>query len=170
MQRVFQLMGWQVRKRPIGFRPRIQALPSVATMPNERWSTDLVARNSASSNASPLRLFLRNLARDALRLLISSSRRMPCSRLLSSNMLDLVGVGTNESTVLMFFIGPGPGMECFFIYSIRSMTSTLPTRPFCLTKWPPRNPGRFIQPFGATLDGAGLFLNGAWRTNENAQP
>ncbi len=41
VQRVFQLMGWQVRKRPIGFRPRIQALPSVATMPNERWSTDL---------------------------------------------------------------------------------------------------------------------------------
>ena len=41
VQRVFQLMGWQVRKRPIGFRPRIQALPSVAMMPNERWSTDL---------------------------------------------------------------------------------------------------------------------------------
>ena len=31
VQRVFQIMGWQVRKRPVGFRPRIQALPSVAT-------------------------------------------------------------------------------------------------------------------------------------------
>jgi putative transposase len=41
VQRVFQLMGWQVRKRPIGFRPRIQALPSVASKPNERWPTDL---------------------------------------------------------------------------------------------------------------------------------
>lgn len=41
VQRVFQLMGWQVKKRPIGFRPRIQALPSVAQRPNERWSTDL---------------------------------------------------------------------------------------------------------------------------------
>ncbi|MDR1076133.1 MAG: IS3 family transposase, partial [Xanthomonadaceae bacterium] len=41
VQRVFQLMGWQVRKRAVGFRPRIQALPSVAMMPNERWSTDL---------------------------------------------------------------------------------------------------------------------------------
>jgi putative transposase len=40
-QRVFRLMSWQVRKRPIGFRPRIQALPSVATTPNARWSTDL---------------------------------------------------------------------------------------------------------------------------------
>ena len=41
VQRIFQLMGWQVKKRPIGFRPRIQALPSVANHPNERWATDL---------------------------------------------------------------------------------------------------------------------------------
>lgn len=41
VQRIFQIKGWQVRKRPIGSRPRIQALPSVATAPNERWSTDL---------------------------------------------------------------------------------------------------------------------------------
>jgi putative transposase len=39
VQRVFQIMGWQVRKQPVGFRPRIQALPSVATAPNERWAT-----------------------------------------------------------------------------------------------------------------------------------
>lgn len=41
VQRIFQLKGWQVKKRAIGFRPRIQALPSVATAPDERWSTDL---------------------------------------------------------------------------------------------------------------------------------
>ena len=41
VQRVFQCMGWQVRKRPVGFRPRIQALPSRALAPNERWATDL---------------------------------------------------------------------------------------------------------------------------------
>ncbi|WP_233598028.1 DDE-type integrase/transposase/recombinase [Comamonas sp. BIGb0124] len=41
VQRIFQIKGWQVRKRAIGMRPRIQALPSVATAPNERWSTDL---------------------------------------------------------------------------------------------------------------------------------
>ena len=33
VQRVFQLMGWQVRKRAIGHRPRIEALPSAATTP-----------------------------------------------------------------------------------------------------------------------------------------
>lgn len=41
VQRIFQLKGWQIRKRPIGLCPRIQAMPSVATAPNERWSTDL---------------------------------------------------------------------------------------------------------------------------------
>jgi putative transposase len=41
VQRIFQIKRWQVRQRPIGFRPRVQALPSVAKIPNERWSTDL---------------------------------------------------------------------------------------------------------------------------------
>ena len=43
VQRIFPLKGWQVRKRPVGFRPRIQALPSVATAPDERWATDFAA-------------------------------------------------------------------------------------------------------------------------------
>lgn len=41
VQRIFQLKGWQVRKRPIGHRPRIEARPSVAQRPDERWATDL---------------------------------------------------------------------------------------------------------------------------------
>lgn len=41
VQRIFQLKGWQVRKRAVGQRPRIQALPSVAKAPDERWATDL---------------------------------------------------------------------------------------------------------------------------------
>ena len=39
--RIFQIQDWQVRKRAIGMRPSIQALPSVSKVPNERWSTDL---------------------------------------------------------------------------------------------------------------------------------
>jgi putative transposase len=41
VQRIFQIRSWQVRKRAIGHRPRIEALPSVAMAPDERWSTDL---------------------------------------------------------------------------------------------------------------------------------
>lgn len=38
---MFQLRGWQVRTRPVGFRPRIEARRSRASHPNERWATDL---------------------------------------------------------------------------------------------------------------------------------
>ena len=41
VQRIFQLKGWQVRKRPVGFRPRIEVKISKADKPNERWATDL---------------------------------------------------------------------------------------------------------------------------------
>ena len=34
VQRIFQISGWQVKKRPIDFRPRVKALPSVATGPD----------------------------------------------------------------------------------------------------------------------------------------
>jgi putative transposase len=41
VQRIFQLKGWQVKKRPVGQRPRVEALPSKADAPNQRWATDL---------------------------------------------------------------------------------------------------------------------------------
>jgi putative transposase len=41
VQRIFQLKGWQVRKRTRGFRPRALGMASVASLPNQRWATDL---------------------------------------------------------------------------------------------------------------------------------
>lgn len=41
VQRIFQLKGWQVRKRAVGSRPRIEAKVSVAERPDQRWATDL---------------------------------------------------------------------------------------------------------------------------------
>lgn len=41
VQRIFQIKGWQVRKKLCGFRPRVKAFPSVTSQPNQRWSTDL---------------------------------------------------------------------------------------------------------------------------------
>lgn len=35
VQRIFQLMNWQVRKRSVGFRPWVQALPAVAQRRDE---------------------------------------------------------------------------------------------------------------------------------------
>ena len=41
VQRIFQLKGWQVRKNPRDFRPRVKSFPSVAPQPNQRRLTDL---------------------------------------------------------------------------------------------------------------------------------
>ena len=41
VQRIFQLKGWQVRKRAVGFRPRVEVSPSRAASLNGRWATDL---------------------------------------------------------------------------------------------------------------------------------
>lgn len=41
VQRIFELKGWQVRKRPLGQRPRIEAKVSRADGPDQRWATDL---------------------------------------------------------------------------------------------------------------------------------
>lgn len=32
---------WQLRKCPVGMRPRIEVVLSVATAPSDRWPTDL---------------------------------------------------------------------------------------------------------------------------------
>ncbi|XUP36311.1 IS3 family transposase (plasmid) [Xanthomonas axonopodis pv. vasculorum] len=41
VRRIFQLKGWQVRKRALGQRPRIEAKVSRAEKPDQRWATDL---------------------------------------------------------------------------------------------------------------------------------
>ena len=41
VQRSFQLKGRQVRKGAVGRRPHVEALPSAAQAPDERWATEL---------------------------------------------------------------------------------------------------------------------------------
>jgi putative transposase len=41
VQRIMQLNGWMVKKRPKGNRPRVQDSRSVSDRPNERWATDM---------------------------------------------------------------------------------------------------------------------------------
>jgi len=43
VQRIFHIWGWQVKQRAIDFRPRVQALPSVADSPDERWAAEFVS-------------------------------------------------------------------------------------------------------------------------------
>lgn len=66
VQRIFQIKGWQVRKRPVGFRPRIEALPSVAKQPNERWATDLCRVWSGRDGWTTLALVIDCYSRELL--------------------------------------------------------------------------------------------------------
>jgi len=75
VQRVFQLMHWQVRKRPVGFRPRIRALPSVASVPNERWATDLCRIWSGRDGWAVLALVIDCCTRELLGWHLSRSGR-----------------------------------------------------------------------------------------------
>jgi putative transposase len=66
VQRFFQLKGWQVKKRSVGFRPRVQALPSIAKRPNERWATDLCHMWSGKDGWSQLALVINCCTRELL--------------------------------------------------------------------------------------------------------
>lgn len=75
VQRIFQLKGWQVRKRPVGFRPRVQALPSVAQRPNERWATDMCRVWAGRDNWTTLALVIDCHTRELLGWHLSRSGR-----------------------------------------------------------------------------------------------
>jgi putative transposase len=75
VQRIFQLMRWQVKKRPVGFRPPVQAMPSVAAMPNERWSTDLCRVWSGRDGWATLALVMDCHSRELLGWHLSRSGR-----------------------------------------------------------------------------------------------
>ena len=75
VQRIFQLRHWQVRKRPVGFRPRVQSMPSVAATPNERWATDLCRVWSGRDGWATLALVIDCCTRELLGWHLSRSGR-----------------------------------------------------------------------------------------------
>ena len=75
VQRIFQLKHWQVRKRPVGFRPRVRAMPSVAAIPNERWATDLCRVWSGRDGWATLALVIDRCTRELLGWHLSRSGR-----------------------------------------------------------------------------------------------
>lgn len=56
--RIFLLMGWLVRKRAIGHRPRIKEPPSVATRPDQRGATGLCRVSGGRDGWLTLALYL----------------------------------------------------------------------------------------------------------------
>lgn len=75
VQRIFQIRGWQVKKRAIGFRPWVQAMPSVAQAPNERWATDLCRIWSGRDGWTSLAIVIDCYTRQILGWHLSSSAK-----------------------------------------------------------------------------------------------
>ncbi|MHC9236753.1 IS3 family transposase [Pseudooceanicola sp. 502str34] len=67
--------GQRVRKRAVGMRPRIQAVPSVATAPNERWSTDIARIWTGRDGWASLALVIDCHTRELLGWHLSRSRK-----------------------------------------------------------------------------------------------
>jgi putative transposase len=75
VQRICQPKGWQVRKRPVGMRPRVEVLPSVAEKPNERWATDMCRIWSGRDGWTTLALVIACYSRELLGWHLSRSGR-----------------------------------------------------------------------------------------------
>ena len=75
VHRIFQLKHWQVRKRPVGFRPRVRSMPSFAATPNERWATDLCRVWSGRDGWATLALVIDCCTRELLGWHLSRSGR-----------------------------------------------------------------------------------------------
>ena len=68
-----QLKGWTVRKGPIGMPPRIEAVPSVATTPDKRWSTGLCSVWSGRDGWTTFALVISRQTRELLEWHLSRS-------------------------------------------------------------------------------------------------
>lgn len=91
VQRIFQFKGWQVRKRPVGFRPRIQALPSVAKAPDERWATDLCRVWTGRDGCASLPLVIDCNSRELLGWHLSSGRSKTAEATLEQALIARYG-------------------------------------------------------------------------------
>ncbi len=87
VQRIFQLKGWQVRKRPVGFRPRVEAKISKAHKPNERWATDLCRVWAGRDGWSTLALVIDCHTRELLGWHLSKSGKSRTAEIALENAL-----------------------------------------------------------------------------------
>jgi len=75
VQRILQIKGWQVRKRPKGHRPRAQAMPSRSSMPDERWAIDMTRVWCGSDGWCTLACVIDTCTREIVGFRVASSGR-----------------------------------------------------------------------------------------------
>jgi putative transposase len=73
VQRILQIKGWQVRKRPKGHRPRAKAMPSRTNRINERWAIDMTRIWCGKDGWSTLAAVIDTCNREVVGFRLSSS-------------------------------------------------------------------------------------------------
>lgn len=109
VQRIFQIKGWQVRKRPIGMRPRIEVVPSVAAAPNARWSTDLCRVWAGRDGWTTLALVIDCPTRELLGWHLSRSGKATTATSALEHAL-INRFGTLEKVLLAFLLRSGDSL------------------------------------------------------------
>ena len=82
-----------MQKRPVGFKPRIQSLPSAAKAPNERWATDMCRVWPGRDGWTTMALVIDCHSRELLGLHLSRSGRSKTEELALEQAL-IARIGT----------------------------------------------------------------------------
>jgi putative transposase len=109
LQRIFQLKSWLVKKRPLGFRPRIEALPPVTKQPNERWSADLCRLWTGRDSSAVLNLVVDCNTRELLGWQISRSGKAKTAEMVLEQAL-ITRFGTLGRVPIPFLLRSDNGL------------------------------------------------------------
>lgn len=103
VQRIFKLQGRQIREQSIGMCLRIQAVPSVAAAPNERWSTDLAWIWTGKDGWASLALVIDCLTRELLGWHLSrTGKATTANAALERELISIFGtLGKVENEILL---------------------------------------------------------------------
>ncbi len=75
VQRILQLKGWQVKKRPKGHRPRARVMPSRSHAPDTRWAIDMTRVWCGMDGWSTLAAVIDTCTREVVGFRLSKSGR-----------------------------------------------------------------------------------------------
>ena len=120
VQRIFQLKGWQVRKRPVGFRPCIEAKISRADSSNERWAPNLCRVCAGRIGWSKLALAIDCHTRELLGWQLSRSGKSRTAEIALENAL-ICRFGSLGAAHELFLLRSDNGL----VFSSRSHTALI---------------------------------------------
>jgi putative transposase len=148
VQRILQLKGWQVRKRPKGHRPRAKAMPSQTRTVNERWAIDMTRVWCGKDGWSTLAAVIDTCSREIVGFRLSSSgKSQTAEAALQEGLISRFGKLQRLQKPITLRSDNG------LVFSSKSFTKTVRDYNFTqefITPYTPQRPSRRRQPRSAT--------------------